>query len=185
LIPALNSSGNGVQDDGEVQRFRVLPPVRGFFAQLLALQLVESGNGIDEMGTLCDQRALLQHGKDVLKLVFLGIAFDISHELVPWNALERVADPENVRYGSYGVKGCATHSPVVLLFRTATLWRRCASLSTYSAFPFFSISFEFECRTGLLTHKRNELAIMPSKCGYAVRAHSLDDGGFGRRHFHS
>ena len=46
------------------------------------------------MGTLCDQSALLKHGDDVLELMFLGVGFDVSHQLRSRNAQERIADPE-------------------------------------------------------------------------------------------
>lgn len=41
LIPALNSGGNGVQDDGQVERPRVSPSMRYLIAQDTTIFIVE------------------------------------------------------------------------------------------------------------------------------------------------
>ena len=54
LIPALNSSGNGVQDDGEVERPRMPPFMRYLIAQDPTVFIVELGYAINFSWVLRD-----------------------------------------------------------------------------------------------------------------------------------
>jgi hypothetical protein len=55
LIPSLNSSSNGVQDNGEVENFRMFPLMCDFFTQNSAVLIVKLGDPIDVRRALCNQ----------------------------------------------------------------------------------------------------------------------------------
>lgn len=78
LIPSLNSSGNGIQDDGEVEDLGVLPFVCDFLMKNTAIFVIELGDPIDACWALCHQGSLNEIRQNLSELVFLGECFDIS-----------------------------------------------------------------------------------------------------------
>ena len=93
LIPSLDSSGNGIQDDGKVERFGVAPSVGNFVPQGHSVTFLQFGNVIDTERVLCDQCTLLQHGQDIRQAMGLRIVLHIYEEVCLGNSDQRILDP--------------------------------------------------------------------------------------------
>ena len=92
LIPSLDCSCNGVEDDGHVENTRVLPPVRDFLVQNASILLVELLDLIDMVRVLCYQRAFDEVVMDIAKIVVSSELFDIREQLGLGDSGERVLD---------------------------------------------------------------------------------------------
>lgn len=97
LIPSLDHSCNGIEDDGEVENTRVLPLVRDFLVQNAAILIVELVDLIDMVWALCHQRAFDQVLGDVSQIVVGGELFNVLDQLRLGDASERVLDSVMVR----------------------------------------------------------------------------------------
>ena len=61
------------------------PTVCDFLAELLALDLIQFGNLLEEVGTLCDERTLAQQREDVLETAISTKGVDVLEELFTRN----------------------------------------------------------------------------------------------------
>jgi hypothetical protein len=77
LIPTLNGSRDGVQNDSQVQNLRVLPFVSNLLMNYTAIFVIELGNVINMARALRDQCTFDEVRFDILELVFVGECFDI------------------------------------------------------------------------------------------------------------
>jgi hypothetical protein len=85
LVPPLDCSSDGIEDDGEVQNLRVPPAVGHFLPKSLSFVLVEFGDVFEGVGRLCDQGGLAQQRQDVVEPRLFAEGFDILEELLTRN----------------------------------------------------------------------------------------------------
>ena len=127
LIPSLDGSGDGIEDDGEIKNFRMPPPMGDFRSQELTIGFVQLGHVLDRMGALCDQSTLAEEGKDVVELVLGCEVFHILQQLFSGNADQRILDPGGGGQLARRPGRTSTYSPEVLSVNWATLCRSLAS----------------------------------------------------------
>jgi hypothetical protein len=101
LIPSLDCSCNGVEDDGHVENPRVPPLVRDFLVQNASILLVELLDLIDMVRALCYQRALDEVVTDIAKIVVGSELLDIRDQLRLGDSGERVLDSPMVSAQGY------------------------------------------------------------------------------------
>ncbi len=80
-IHVLHSSTNRAEDDGEVKSLRLAPLVVDLVTQRRNLRLGQVGNSLKVLWVACDERTLLQLGKDVGDVVLVGELFNITEDL--------------------------------------------------------------------------------------------------------
>lgn len=126
LIPALNGSCNGVQNDSEIQCPGLVPSVCHFSSEKLSIRLFEFRDMFNRGWRLRNQSALYEQLSDVSQVVLVCEMIDILNQLIFRNASQRVLDSGLVRetdsYLTY------TYSPEVFSVIAAMLaWRRLSS----------------------------------------------------------
>jgi hypothetical protein len=86
LIPALDSSSDRVEDDGEVQCFGMAPSVSDLGTKVPTISLVDVGKRLEEVRRLGNQGTLAEHFEISCELGLLCEFFYISQKLFTWNA---------------------------------------------------------------------------------------------------
>lgn len=94
LVPTLDCGGDGIQEDGEIKSFWMLPPVGDFFTEGDAFIFFQLWNVFEIVGRLSDQGAFAEKGESVFQSIVLGKGFDILQELIARNADQRISNSE-------------------------------------------------------------------------------------------
>ena len=92
LIPALHGGGDGVENDGDIQRPGVFPSTGDFLAEALAVGIVELGDILKVGRILGDQGSFAQQRERVNHIVPLREFLDVLHKLLFGQAHQRVLD---------------------------------------------------------------------------------------------
>ncbi len=92
LIPSLDSSSDGVEDDQDVENSWVLPPVRDFLMKNAAVLVIELMDLVDVMGALRDQGTFDQIAPNIMETVLGGECVHVLDELRFGNTSKRVLD---------------------------------------------------------------------------------------------
>ena len=90
----LNSSANGAKDNREVKCLRLLPLVGYLKAEYISLLVRKTLLCLEVQWVLCGNCSMLEEGKNVVQVLLTRELFDIGHQLVFWNAQQRVLNPE-------------------------------------------------------------------------------------------
>lgn len=85
LVPSLNSRGNRVQDNCEVERLRMPPFMRHLFAQDTTVFIVQLGYAIKFPRVLSDQSTLLKDRELLVEVEFVGKVTNVLENLFFWN----------------------------------------------------------------------------------------------------
>jgi hypothetical protein len=96
LIPPLDSRGDRVEDDGEIQHARKLEAMGELFADSKTVSLVELFNLLEQRRRLREKRALYEKRLDILEVVVVGELADICEELGLWNTGQWIANPNHL-----------------------------------------------------------------------------------------
>lgn len=92
LIPTLDGSSNGAEDNGIIERPRVLPSMCYLLSQSLLLILFKV-QALKASRVLCYEGTLLKKREDVVRQAFGPLKLsNIGEESVSRNSLERVTD---------------------------------------------------------------------------------------------
>jgi hypothetical protein len=81
LIPALDCSCHGVQDDGHIENTRVLPLVSDLLVQNASVIIVELVDLINVMRTLCNQGTFDEIVADIVEIMISSELLDIRDQL--------------------------------------------------------------------------------------------------------
>ena len=108
LIPSLDSSCNGVENDSHVEDARVLPLVRDFLVQNAAILVVELVDLVDVMRALCYQCAFDEVLPDMGHIVVGSELLDILDQLGLGDSGKGVLDPAIVSMSSLQKRGLRT-----------------------------------------------------------------------------
>jgi hypothetical protein len=95
-VTDLNSSGDGIEDDGQVQCTRKLEAVSKLLANRRTIRLVKLLNLLKESRRLRDKCALDQKRLNVFELMLLGECCDIREQFSLGDTDKRIADPARV-----------------------------------------------------------------------------------------
>jgi hypothetical protein len=93
LIPSLDSSRDGVEDNSEVKDPGMLPPMRDLFVKILSFVFVQLRDLIDRIGTLSNQCTLAKQREDIREILLMGKFFHILHQQLPRDTNERILNP--------------------------------------------------------------------------------------------
>ncbi len=81
LIPALDCSGNRVQDDGHIENTRVLPLVSDLLVQNSSIIIVELVDLINVIWALCNQGTFDEIAADIVEIVVSSKLLDVRDQL--------------------------------------------------------------------------------------------------------
>jgi hypothetical protein len=125
LIPALNSSGDGIEHNSVVKGKGLLPTAGVFFTQGLAFSLVEPLNSVNTARILSNKGSFLEKRKNIDQTILVRIVLHVLEELLTRDAHQRVFDPVIFRCYPTGFEDNAvTYSPVLFSVSSATLCLR-------------------------------------------------------------
>jgi len=92
LIPSLNSGGDGVQNDSDVENSRVLPLARDLLSQDTAVLIVKLVDMVDVCRALCHESTFQNVWSDVIQIVGGSEFLHALNESLLGNTDERILD---------------------------------------------------------------------------------------------
>ena len=92
LVPALNSSGDGIENDGQVESSRMRPALLIFKHKGGALPVIKFINVVEISRALGNQGTLPEEREYVGQAILSCKCLYICEELLLWNSNKRIAD---------------------------------------------------------------------------------------------
>lgn len=125
LIPTLNRSCDGIENDSEVQCSWMLPTVGKFMPKDRTISVVQLDDVLKCSWTLCHKSALPHQFSNIGKVIFSRKCINVLKQLVFRNTSQWILDPKLLNIIPPRIS--ITYSPVVLSVIAAILARRFSS----------------------------------------------------------